>query len=1612
MNNFSIKRLFAISLLIISAGVNAQFFPNPATLSTGQGAPGTQDPIWLCSPWSSTMPGNPMGETYGPTLINNNCAPGAWVDPASLAPPMNNGNWITGTESDCAANSTDGYRYFRLPINLPPDCNGNSVTVQGNYVLNLDGYVDNQIIDVFINGNAQGISGGSFAPGAQLNIHLDGPWVVGINYIDVLVYNYPNGSPGSSNPYGLLLVADGTTSATTDSDGDGIADLYDVCPCDYGTNQYGCPDPNANTCNIDLIRTTFLNEGCIELPVCNNDCSMYFLNPDPHSGSSAQAYAQTLGANLISVQSAAENTCIMNELNRLGQSGVIWIGFNDEAEEGNFVWYDQAPVTYTNWAPGEPNNSGGDEGCTQIYPDGMWNDLNCNTANAQSIIEVNLCPLITTNDIIICANEPAVIAADDPILGSFPYTFSWSNGATTQTQTVPSVNGEYIVTVTDRYNCSGTDTAEVVAKPIPVAIINPDDTLICSGSNPNLQLSSDIAGATLTWTATETNATGASSGSGNAISQTLSVTGGVDGTVTYTVIPSFDGCTGNAVNAIVTVAAPPTITASMDVSICPGTTATISATGGVLYNWNNGLGVGDNHTVSPAVTTTYTVDGEDANGCLGSDVVTVNVYPDPTATISGTTAVCLNDAAPSLTFSGSVGVAPYEFTYTLNGGTPQTVTSNGAGQATLTVPTSASGTFDYELTGVEDANGCSVSLSQTATVTVHALPTITAADVSVCQTGTVNITAGGATNYTWSPGTSLSSTVGTTVTFTPGVSGTYTITGEDANNCVNTTTVDVTVLPNAAIVASTDVSICPGTTTTISATGGVLYNWDNGLGTGNNHTVSPAATTTYTVDGEDANGCLGSDVVTVTVYPDPTATIAGTTAVCLNGANPSLTFSGSVGVAPYEFTYTLNGGTPQTVVSDGMGQSTITAPTSVSGIFTYELTGVEDANGCVVPLSQTATVTVHALPTITAADVAVCPTSTVNITANGAVNYTWSPGTSLSNTTGTTVTFTPGVSGTYTITGEDANNCVNTTTVDVTVLPNAVIVASADASICPGTTTTISATGGVLYNWDNGLGVGDNHTVSPAVTTTYTVDGEDANGCLGSDVVTVTVYPDPTATISGTTAVCLNDAAPSLTFSGSVGVAPYEFTYTLNGGTPQTVTSNGAGQATVAAATNTSGVFTYELTGVEDANGCVVPLSQTVTVTVYALPTITAADVAVCQNGTVNITASGAVNYTWSPGINLSSTTGTTVTFTSGASTTYTITGEDVNNCFNTTTVDVTVNPLPTIDAGANVYACEYDQITLTGSGAGNGGTYTWNDANVVNGVAFTPVIGVTTYTVTGTDMNGCQNQDNVIVDIQTVPNLSFTVQQDSYCYPVTAQFVNTTPSVQNCIWTLDDGSTILGCGPVSHVFNQSGIYGATLQAESSYGCVSQLYQSAVVTIDEYPSASFTHNPGKLSSIDPRVDFMNTSSNATSYIWDFGDGSPLSTTTSPEHVYPSGISASYTVTLIALSPNGCRDTTVREIGMIDELLFFIPNTFTPDGDQYNQSFQPVFTSGFDPFDFTLLIYNRWGELIFESHDASVGWDGNYGSTACIPGTYSWKIEVKTSENDERKMFVGHVNLLK
>jgi gliding motility-associated-like protein len=226
--------IFIIILCNISFG---QTFPNPATLSTGQGLPGNIDPIWLVSQLYITNPPNPLGLTYSPALINNNCAPGSWVTPSSLSPPINNGNWITENGVPCG-NNTGGYIYFRLQLNLPSTCNGSNIAQNGNYTLYLSGYVDNIITDVFVNGVTQGISGGNYIPGGQLNMTLNNSWKSGLNYVDIQVFNMPGGSSG--NPYGLLMVADYSASLNSDLDGDGIADLNDTCPCQFGGLPDGC----------------------------------------------------------------------------------------------------------------------------------------------------------------------------------------------------------------------------------------------------------------------------------------------------------------------------------------------------------------------------------------------------------------------------------------------------------------------------------------------------------------------------------------------------------------------------------------------------------------------------------------------------------------------------------------------------------------------------------------------------------------------------------------------------------------------------------------------------------------------------------------------------------------------------------------------------------------------------------------------------------------------------------------------------------------------------------------------------------------------------------------------------------------------------------------------------------------------------------------------------------------------------------------------------------------------------------------------------------------------------------------------------------------------------
>jgi len=417
--------------------------------------------------------------------------------------------------------------------------------------------------------------------------------------------------------------------------------------------------------------------------------------------------------------------------------------------------------------------------------------------------------------------------------------------------------------------------------------------------------------------------------------------------------------------------------------------------------------------------------------------------------------------------------------------------------------------------------------------------------------------------------------------------------------------------------------------------------------------------------------------------------------------------------------------------------------------------------------------------------------------------------------------------------------------------------------------------------------------------------------------------------------------------------------------------------------------------------------TTTMTVTVNQLPPVSAGqDVEICAGESVTLTGSGAATYSWTGSISDG------VSFIPTSSGTYILTGTSADGCVNTDQVVVTVNPIPTVNAGNDITICNGESVTLTATGAN---TYIWTNG-VTNGISFTPPSGSTTYTVTGTTIAGCTDSDDVTVTVLTNLPVTFVPDVTTGCAPLTVSFTNTTVGGIDCYWSMGDGTFINDCGNVSNTFELAGCYDITLTVNFANGCDGTLTIPNLICVEENPIAQFNASNNQISEFDNFVQFNNNSINATNYSWDFGDNSSINYDEDPSHEFDAVEEGIYTVTLIASTDFGCTDTAQTTIQVYEELIYYIPNTFTPDNDMYNQSFKPVFTAGFDPFDYTLYIYNRWGELIFESKNALIGWDGTYGDGENVifaqDGTYVWKVEFKTSKNDERKIATGHVNLIR
>jgi len=692
----------------------------------------------------------------------------------------------------------------------------------------------------------------------------------------------------------------------------------------------------------------------------------------------------------------------------------------------------------------------------------------------------------------------------------------------------------------------------------------------------------------------------------------------------------------------------PVITGTTE--FCAGNPQQLSVQGNYSsYLWTTGA-VTQSITVNASGS--YGVTVSDNNQCQGSTSVNVTVHPLPTATISGTTAVCQNTTPPQITFTGSSGTAPYTFTYNINGGSNVTITTTSGNSVTLNVATGTPGTFAYSLVSIQDASPtlCSQLQSGSATVTVNALPTATiAGTIAVCQNAPqplITFTGASATppytfTYKINGGSNqvINTTSGNIVTLAAptNVAGTFVyslVSVQDGSSTlctqpqVGSAVVTINPLPSAAISGTTAVcqnSAAPLVTFT-GASATAPYTFTYTINGGSNQTITTisgnsvsiaAATSTpgsyvyALVSVQDASGTLCSQAqagtATVTVNPLPTATITGSISVCKNSTAPLVTFTGALATAPYTFTYTLNGGSNQTITTVSGNSISIAVPTTIVGTYLYALVSVQDASGthCSQAQNGNATVTVNPLPTGTiGGTTAVCQGATSPlITFTGA-------------SASAPYTFTYNVNG-------GANQQVTT------VSGNSVNIAA--PTLIPGT---------FIYSL---VSVQDGSTTACSQVQTGTA--------------TVTVNPLPTASISGTTAVCQNSSSPLVTFTGASATAPYTFTYKINGGASQQVTTSSGSSISLAAPTSVTGTFIYSLVSVQDGSATLCSQNQAgiATITISPLPTASVSGtISVCQNTSpplITFTgASATAPYSFTYNINggasqvLSTTSGNSVT--------------------------------------------------------------------------------------------------------------------------------------------------------------------------------------------------------------------------------------------------------------------------------------------------------------------------------------------------------------------------------
>ncbi len=1194
-----------------------------------------------------------------------------------------------------------------------------------------------------------------------------------------------------------------------------------------------------------------------------------------------------------------------------------------------------------------------------------------------------------------CAGNEDGSASVSVGVGTPPYQYSWSTGATTPD--IIAGAGDYQITVTDANGCVSRPLTATIGETNQVSIVNAGpDQVICEGVLP------------VSLTGTVTNAPGGfwSGGAGTFTGTGLNVTYMptaaeiASGSVDLTLSSNESPC-GTVTDVVHLTFSTSFINAAISATdlLCYGTTTGTAVfspnSAGSTYLWNDPAAQ-TTATATGLSAGSYSIQVTDAYGCGTSMSVPIAA---PTAlsiaNLSVVNEQCAGDAQGSITATVTGGTPPYNYSW-----------SNGASTATI-----QAGAGPYTLT-VTDANGCA-PVQRSATIMANGQPNAAnaGADMIVCYGNLpiqLNGTVTNATSGVWSGGNGTFSGAGLQPTYMPtaaeilanSVDLVLTTTGN--SSCPEATDAIHITLPTSFFTSSiSSVNATCNATATGSASftpnaPGFTYLWSDpaaqssaiatGLGAGN-----------YSVLVTDTYGC---DTTLSTTITAPAAISIADLAVvneqCAGNGDGSITATVTGGTAPYQYSWSTGDNTPMMYAGAG----------------TYTLS-VTDANGC-APAQGNATIQALGQPNSAnaGADIIGCygdlPVQLTGSVIN-AIGGIWSGGNGTFTGSGLNRSYMPtaseilsnGVNLFLTTTGN--NTCAaDQDTVHIT-LPTSFFgsAVGSTALLCnsdhSGAASFTPNSSSFTYLWNDALAQ-TTATASGLSAGAYTVHVTDIYGC---DTTSSVVITQPSAL----NAANVTASSPSCTggSNGSASVQPA-------GGTPGYTyqwSINANGQTTSTAFGLPPGAYTVVVT---DANGC--HAQATTTLTAPTPITLTAqAEDTVCVNTPVPLTAqasggAGGYTITWA-GIG----TGDALQYSFPATQVVQVSVMDQAGCAGpivqlpVTVLDLS---LATLHTYGDTAFCPGGIATVGAWISGYPGTVSlsWPQLPATGNGPFTvPATSSRSLTVTATDACSSTLQSTIAITVETPPAITLPPVIAEGCEPLTAHFpAGLTNQPVSYLWNFGDGTTSTSMAPV-HVY-QAGNYTVSLTVTTPLGCAADALTTGAVHAYTNPVAAFSANPWETDADHPDVQFTDQSTGTIStWNWSFGDGG-ISIDPDPAYTYIEP--GTWQVSLQVVDDHGCTSSVDHIVKVNPIYDVTIPNAFTPNPHGGGGGgFDPMDLSNdvFYPFirfvkDFRMRVFNRWGELVFESNEIERGWDGYYKGHISQQDVYIYQIWVRFVDNKE------------